>query len=37
MKTILASIITGMALALVVSARAADPRTNSWFTAYTGQ
>ncbi len=37
MKTILASIITGIILASVVSARAADPRTNSWFTTFTGQ
>ena len=37
MKTILTSIVTGIILAFAVSARAADPRTNSWFTAYAGQ
>jgi hypothetical protein len=37
MKTILTSIITGIILALVVSARAADPRTNSWLTTFAGQ
>jgi hypothetical protein len=37
MKTILTSAITGIILALTVSACAADPRTNSWFTTYAGQ
>ena len=37
MKTILTSIVTGIILAFAVSARADDPRTNSWFIAYAGQ
>ncbi len=37
MKPILTSAITGIILALAVTARASDPRTNSWFTTYTGQ
>ena len=37
MKTILTPIITGIILAHAGSAHAADPRTNSWFTTYTGQ
>jgi len=37
MKTILTSAITGIILAHAVSARADDPRTNSWLTTNTGQ
>src|SRR5271155_2715514 len=37
MKTILTSIVAGIFLALAISARADDPRTNSWFTTYAGQ
>jgi hypothetical protein len=37
MKTILTPIVTGIFLALAMSARADDPRTNSWFTTYAGQ
>ena len=37
MKTILTPVVTGIFLALAVSARAYDPRTNSWFTTHAGQ
>jgi hypothetical protein len=37
MKPILTPIVAGIFLALVLSARADDPRTNSWFTTYSGQ
>jgi hypothetical protein len=37
MKTILTSIITGIILASIATTRADDPRTNSWFTTYSGQ
>jgi hypothetical protein len=37
MKTIITPVVTGILLALAVAARAADPRTNSWFTTYSGQ
>jgi YHYH protein len=37
MKTIHLLLITGIFLALVMSVRAEDPRTNSWFTTYAGQ
>ena len=37
MKTILTPAVAGIFLALILSARADDPRTNSWFTNYAGQ
>jgi hypothetical protein len=37
MKTVLTPIVAGIFLTLVLSARADDPRTNSWFTTYAGQ
>jgi hypothetical protein len=37
MKMILAPIVTGIFLAFALSARADDPRTNSWFVTYSGQ
>jgi len=37
MKTILTSAIAGIILALAVSARADDPRTNSWLTTFAGK
>jgi YHYH protein len=37
MKTILTPVVAGIFLALAISARADDPRTNSWFTTYAGQ
>jgi hypothetical protein len=37
MKTILTFTVAGIFLALAMSVRADDPRTNSWFTTYAGQ
>ncbi|HTA95985.1 MAG TPA: YHYH protein [Verrucomicrobiae bacterium] len=37
MKTIFTLIVAGIFIALAISARADDPRTNSWFTTYAGQ
>lgn len=37
MKTILTPIVTGIIFAIATLAHADDPRTNSWFTTYSGQ